>query len=173
MLLTNCSQLTVLPNLSSLGNLLLLDLENCTGLRALPVLPAGLDVLILTGCMHMHQARPEDLEDLECEPHGAAAAAGVSAREAGGQTIDLDMSCQEPPAAVSKDQEDVRSKQGGSSVAQAIQALPLSLTQVHVVHCPMFEGAKARALLSSFLLSNRLLQWDRFKEADVLARVTQ
>ena len=160
--MTNCSRMTVLPSLTSLAQLTYLDLENCAGLATLPSLPAGLDVLVLSGCENMRNVQPScaDPDSL----HGPAACS----------------TAQHPEEASSGagPQDDGADPQTHGTVAEQsdtevfIDALPPSLTEVQVGRCPLFSSSESHAMLTAHVLSNRLAQWDRFKQADVLLRYT-
>ena len=160
--MTNCSRIAGLPSLTSLAQLTVLDLENCTGLTTLPSLPAGLDVLVLSGCESMRYVQPS------CADPGSLHGPAVCSE------------AQHPEEASSGagPQDDVVDSQTPGIVARhdttevIIEALPPSLTEVQVGRCPLFSSSESRAMLTAHVLSNRLAQWDRFKQADVLLRYT-
>ena len=144
-----------------------LDLESCLGLHSLPELPPGVDMLIITSCERLQYLESRQLAE------------GGSLQHAGFGPVSVAVSpstsdAQHPTAAVPG----ATSVSAGTSgqqhnvvqtVQEALQALPQSLTEMQVAGCPIFSGTAAQAALSAFLMSNRLLQWGRFREPDALA----
>ena len=157
LLLTNCSSIATLPTLSSLAALEVLDLENCSVLHSLPSLPDSLDLLVLSGCDHLCTVQHDQRDAAEAAPEPAAAAGHDAAVHSNGGSRGGD--------ADSRPRESRTLQQ----VEDALQALPQSLTEMQVAGCPLFSGRAALAALSAFLISNRLLQWERFREPDALA----
>ena len=168
LVMTNCSQIALLPSLTPLGSLSLLDMENCTGLTTLPALPASLDVLLLSGCEKLCLVQPCQVSCVD--------AARIDGEQPCSHSMTADCTMQDAKGFVSGSQTpasygleaSASGSRGGAD--EVLGAMPQSLTEVQALHCPLFSSPESHALLAAFLLSNRLMQWDRFKEADVLLR---
>ena len=176
--MTNCSRIARLPSLSSLRSLSLLDMENCTGLTTLPALPASLDVLLLSGCEKLCSVQPGQTCCIDAarlsgvgEHAQAPCSPSMTAADCTMQDAMGTVSCSPAPANDGLEAEAEASGSGSrGGAAEVLGALPQSLTDVQALHCPLFRSPESHAMLTAFLLSNRLMQWDRFKEADALLR---
>ena len=194
--MTNCSLLSRLPPLEGLASLQILDLENCTSLAELPRLPGGLDSLVISGCEALEAGcKPLDVDGDKLAELAAAASQGadVASERLLQRTADAPASAtasdssgvvRMSSAALARRLAELRSPQEPRQQAQRVQqgqaerthqagaflqALPHSLTEVQAAGCPLFAEPAARAALAAFLVSNRLLQWERFREPDAFA----
>ena len=154
------SSVAILPHLHSLGCLEFLDLENCSRLQTLPALPPKLDQLVISGCEHLHAVASTPVDP---EP-----AAHASAASSGG----VDLHVNSTAAASDSLLVEGRTPRQAAGVQDVLHALPQSLTEMHALSCPLFPDSAALAALSGFLVSNRLLQWERFREPSAFAAQT-
>lgn len=153
--MTNCS-IVALPHLDSLASLEVLDLENCSWLQTLPALPAKLDLLVVSGCEHLHAVTTMPVE-------------ATSAAQTPAASLGEGLHVSSARAASDSRLIEGRTPRQAAGMQDVLEALPHSLTEMHAVGCPLFPDAAALAALSGFLVSNRLLQWERFREPSAFA----